>query len=234
MSKNNATGFWGWIEQLTSWFRNQFQPGQRGPRILEEYYSDRGALFSLDCDRPGVVSFWKLVHKSATSDLLVVLISLRQLQEDLAQQRLHDSEAPAYRHWRRAFEVELSAQLENQSHVDGTHIFLVAWVSRAATKQRVDRDGRVHRFTATECSHAIICDLQGVTFAWAGENGYARKIVEVIAKRLLKLDYRQASNTWEDVIRHIDWIVWLEAYVQEAIGRTHVLQPPKYKSRRED
>lgn len=231
MSKHNATGFLGWIEQLTNWFRNQFQHGQHGPLILEEYYSDRGALFSLACDRPGVVSFWKLVHKSASSDLLVVLISLRQIREDLAQQQLNHPAAPAYRHWRRAFEVELCAQLENQSHVDGTHIFLVAWVSRAATKQRVDRDGRVHRFTTTECSHAIVCDLQGLTFAWAGENGYARKIVAVIAKRLLKLDYRHDRNTWEDVIRHIDWIIWLEAYVQEVIGKAHVLQPPKYKGR---
>lgn len=229
MSQQNATGFLGWIEQLTNWFRSQFQLGQRGPRILEEYYSDRGALFLLDCDRPGVVSFWKLVHKSATSDLLIVLVSLRQLREDLALQQLNNPNAPTYRHWRRAFEVELATQLENQSHVDGTHIFLVAWVSRAATKQRIDGSGRVHRFTATECSVALLCDLQGLTFAWAGENGYARKIIEIIAKRLLKLDH--PYSTWEEAIRRIDWLSWLEAYAQQAIGLTHVIQPPKYKGR---
>lgn len=229
MTKQNGYGtFQQWIKRITQWFRATFQPGHKPPRILEEHYSDQGALLRLECYEPGVVSMWKLVHRSSTSDLLITLVALRKLREDLAFERQHitNRKATPYRDWRRAFEIELADQLKNQADVDATHIFLVAWVSRTPVKERTDKSGRVYRFVATHCTHAILCDLQGNSTAWTTENLYARKITEIIVKRLLRLP-RSPYFSWEELVREIDWITWLDFYAKHAFGQVHLLQPKK-------
>lgn len=200
--------------------------GLQQPRPLGtlEGVSDRATLWRVPNDEPGVTVCWWICHQDADADLVVTLINLAQLSTDAGQRRLYRRATDPIRITsQRRFSTELNDYCQGQGGLDArfvSHIFVVAWRSRIPAG---DRRGYLVRPLA-----AIPADLQGVTNAWSSGDRYALRITEVIARRLLRTE-GSTLNSWKEIIEGIDWLNWLEFYSQHALGKSHVLQPRRFR-----
>lgn len=212
------------IRRVLRWIRRSL--GLRHPQRLGtlEGVSDRATLWRVPNEEPGVAVCWWICHQDASADLVITLINLAQLSADAGQRRLYRRATdPICITSQRRFSAQLNDYCQDQGGLDArfvSHIFVVAWRSRIPSG---DRRSYLVRPLA-----AIPGDLQGVTNAWSSGDRYAIKITEMIARRLLRTE-GSSLNSWQDIIEGIDWLEWLEFYSQCALGKSHTLQPRRYR-----
>ena len=230
-----------------TWLRNNLGVyGNTGLNVLEEYETANSTNKLLllceensDCPIPGLVAAWCIQNEAATADLLIVLCDIRQIQNS----KPDTDQTGLPRKWQRSFELRARQALIQQKDVVGTHIFMVGWIDKKPIERPVVREGRSgkERFRFIDCTACELVDLRGETFAWAGQNEYAKNIVRSIAFRALNITPGK-YNSWEAILRTLDtgsagatWLTWLEFYAtrlpQTRISRKHVLKPPRAKGR---
>ncbi|PSB29912.1 hypothetical protein [Stenomitos frigidus] len=231
-----------WLSDFVHWLRAAVGADTE-PIALETHLSNDGqCLLYLLADGqsetfPGLVQLWLVSHETAHFDLLIILVNLAQAKE----LRRTTAVATLPKDWHRAFEVKARLAMQQQRGIAASHLFLTGWVSKQPISARFVHS-RLEYFRRVECSVVLALDLQGNTFAWAGRNDYAAKIVRTIAKRVLQTPPGQVL-TWEELIRSLDadgldgkvtWITWLHHYATKPkstrIAEKHILQPPIVRS----
>lgn len=192
--------------------------------MLEEFYSDHAALYRLhDPSIPGCVEIWRIVHKSASGDLALVLIDLALLRQEIGNQRRSESFLEP---WQNKLAGELERTIAAQADVDASHLWLTTWIK---PERRTDRRSRRYSVPVANLVGCWAIDLQGASGSIAG-NRYASQIARAMAKRILNWESTRL-NSWEDFVNAIPWLLWLEAYSQKVIHSEHTLRPIK-KSRK--
>jgi hypothetical protein len=199
---------------------------------LERYeMSDRVLVLLFDHRHegfPGLVSLWLCESANATRGCLILCANLAELREWIFRLREHEKETPEQTQWRRSLEIKARAVIREQAHVSGTHLVIVASVSR------VDERGYRH----LECVGAWIVDLVGI-HTYYPKNRIAQLTIRAVAMKVLKIkDGPQVS--WESVLFDYDdqhgqpWLYWIEEFSRKLMrSPTHVIQPPKPRRNRE-
>ncbi|HEY9621558.1 MAG TPA: hypothetical protein V6C78_14445 [Crinalium sp.] len=214
------------IRRFLRWVRKHLGLEQPSPSRTLEGISSCATLWRLPSSEAGVVDCWQICHRAAASDLVISLLSVARLREDVAEQRLYRrSTDPIRLVSRRSFRQDFSRYLESQGGLDArfiSHIVVVAWKSRIPTPM----EGSDRRRYLVRPVVAIPADLQGMSFAWTSGDRYASKMVELIARRVLKME-ALSFRSWDEIVNSLDWIEWLDWYAKQFLGPSHVLQPAK-------
>lgn len=236
-----------WIQDFFTWLRDVLGIAEQSEPAPIEVLTAQGGeckAYLLFCDRDapveGVVEIWLLHHDtSATRDCLIILVNVAQIRESYGP--AWDLDAPLFpKPWRRAFEVKAKAELVEQREIDGTHLFLVGWVSKTPVASRFSQ-GKVVKFRAIECQRVYLVDLLGALY-YLGVNEPARRIVRAMVKRAIAIP-PGTLNIWENYIFYLGepeskttWLTWMEHYSRKIKGThisdDHILQPRKSKLRR--
>lgn len=215
------------IFRLVRWVKRR--AGLDRPSTIGELIasSPSATFWKIANTQPGVCGCWQICHRDADSDLVITLISLQQLREDLGQ--LHRGNLSASR---TAFSRQLSGYLVSQGGLSAlqiSHIFVVLWRTRNPSAQRRGKNGKFYRASLVRPLVAVPGDFQGVSNAWTNGDRYAFRVAEAIGKRLLRLEEGRL-NTWEELVNAIDWSEWLEVYLKQFLGPSHVFQPKNVKA----
>lgn len=226
-----------WLGDFVGWLRTAVGT-QKLAIALETHTSKDGLckLFLLADERsenlPGLVQLWLLTHAEAHFDLLIILVNLAQARETRGKAGIDSLP----KDWHREFESKARQAVQQQGNIAASHLFLTGWVSKQPIAARFVRS-KLEYFRRVECSVVLALDLQGNTFAWAGNNEYAAKIVKAIAYQAM-LTHSGTVLTWEELMRSLDdssnrttWLTWLQYFAthpkKTRIGAQHILQPPR-------
>lgn len=218
-----------WIKALVRWLRSLAgSTDDPGLRILARYDFDKCGLFRLQDDAiPGAIDYWRINRYDCPRQFFILLLS-KQLLASEGQAFDSARLQPYQRRWA----LSLERQIQAQAHIAATHYWVTGWVS-----QRTKLDARGRAYQAPEISdlHLLAADLQGFSGILVGDAHalrIARKIAFRLAERLDSRDDPLKHNSWEEIVRAIDWQQWLEGYCRSTIGSGHVLQPPRPDRRR--
>lgn len=212
------------LKRLTRWFLRS--AGIKFKPTATSIFVDRtnlATLHKVDSGQPGVIATWSICHQYSDRDLILSMISLRQLREDLATKHAYARATDPLRIKARTFSEDLNKFLQAHGGLEArltTHIFVVVWRGKVAI------GSNERRFYTVTPVCSIPGDLAGGTFGWQPENRVALKIAEVLAKKMLRVSHTSTAH-WHSRIDGVDWLEQLEAAAQRALGTEHVLQPRK-------
>lgn len=224
-----------WIKNLLKLLKRLLGAKLELPRLqkLEEYYADGSAVFRLhDPTIPGAVDLWRIDRHDASGQFFICVINIEQLRAELGQQRASRGDRSQSRAGRIADMLE--SQLSAQAHIMATHLWITGW---SYSRLKLDKSGRTYRSSELGDVSCIAADLQGVGGAITGDRypiRFARKIAFRLAERIDRRDNPLKCNTWEEIVKAINWRDWLEGYARArgGIHPEHILQPPRARRKR--
>ncbi len=214
-----------WLGELLTSFRN-FISGNAGVdtiEIHESFYGKRAVLHRIRYyDRiPGCIEVWRycrLKSQEFLPDLAIFVVNLSAYKQ--AQSELLAGGQINVRSERDRSNIsrQLSLQLEGQRQVDGSHLWILAWLPISPAEHGVNpkRDVRI--------VHCFVADFQGVLGAIAGDR-YAIQCTKIVALQTLKATDGQPN--WDAIVTNTDWLKCLNVCAQKSISPDHVLQPQK-------
>jgi hypothetical protein len=221
-----------WIKAIANWIRKiAGQPTEVRPEFLKRWRWHGNVLTlvagegSADIP-PGLVSLYELCPAEGSFGVIILLANIAQSREGVRRQKL------AEEGWKRQFEIKARATISQQEkEILGTHLLLVGTISKVEDRARWV-NGELVKFKHTDFLAAHILNLQSETAVLiSGQNGYAFRIVDQIAKQLLRLT-PSTLNSWDELIFAWPWLTWVEYYaIKNKYTRfpekDHVIQPPR-------
>lgn len=216
-----------WINKLLRLLRKLLGAKSESPRLqkLEEYYADGSAVFRLDDPSiPGAIDLWRIDRHDATGQFFICVINIEKLRDELGQQRAGRGDRQQSRS---RYTDLLEHQLQAQAHIMATHLWITGW---SYSRLKYDKTGRAYRSSELGDLNCVAVDLQGLGGPITGDRyalRFARKISFRLAERIDRRESPLRFNTWEEIVKKIDWVDWLEGYARAWIHPTHALQPPR-------
>lgn len=192
------------IPGLVDWA--EYQP-ERVRKKIKNYKPKRGV--------------WRISHNSSRSTFYVALFNLSK-KESLKPVSYLETAL-----WKKYIALTASSQIKIQAHVAGTHLVIFAWVSKLKIENKILNNKTEKEYKA-ETQAAIVCDLQGHTAVWTGEDEAAKILIKGVIKRLINNMWQPGFEmSWEDSVKAINFHQWLESFTWTYFGEDFVLQPRK-------
>lgn len=194
-------------------------------RILEEYHADGISVLRLaDPSIAGCVDLWRIDRHHERSKFFLCLINVSLLREDLGLLR---TSLDAFANTRAGTLADsLREQFQEQADILSTHFWITGWHKEF---EGIDPKGRHYRSQRTVDVCVVACDLQGGSGVYAGDRHalrFSRKIIVQLAANEFR-EYSHSNKNWQNAVRSIDWVQWLDGLGRTYIDLTHVLQPKR-------